>query len=131
MVEQNRLEFTRNEVSTTRFSQTTKGHFARPDVWNIHVPLPPDRGEQHLGILKNFAATIRGEASLIAPAAEGLHSVELANAMLYSSLRGETVELPLPASGFARLLKKLVATSRFKRKKNVRATTAGDFAKSF
>ena len=47
---------------------------------------------------------------LIAPAAEGIHSVELANAMLYSTFINDTVTLPLDATAYeAALLKKISA----------------------
>jgi hypothetical protein len=43
----------------------------------------------------------------ITPAAEGIHSVELANAILLSSLEDCSVELPLSAPRFAKLLARL------------------------
>lgn len=126
-----RLEFKRNEIPTSEFSRTTTRSFATPGVWNCSIPLPDNRGPQHVGILNNFtAAILRGE-ELIAPAAEGIHSVELGNAILYSSLTGRTVDLPLSSAAYARRLRALIAGSRFK-KKVVRAkASASDFAKSF
>ncbi len=44
-----------------------------------------------------MAAVLDG-APLIAPAAEGMRSVELANAILLSAIRDETVDLPLQSS---------------------------------
>jgi len=41
--------------------------------------------------------------------------VELANAMVWSSLRNEPVDLPLDAAGYAQQLQQLCATSRFKK----------------
>lgn len=118
VVEDGRMEFRRNEVPAREYSRSTKEMFAAPPVWNISIPLPPDRGEQHIGILKNFTnAILRGEP-LIAPASEGVHSVELANAILLSSLEDRTVELPLSAPRYSRLLASLKkeSTSRKTRK---------------
>ena len=56
-----------------------------------------------------FIEAIRNGAPLIAPAEEGIHSVELANAMLYSSFTGKTIELPLDGRAYERHLKKLIA----------------------
>jgi hypothetical protein len=52
---------------------------------------------------------------LIAPAQEGLASVELANAMIYSGLKRQPVELPLDAALYAEELARLVANSRHSR----------------
>ena len=131
VLENNQLSYTRNEVRTSQFSRTTKGLFSRPDIWNITIPLPNHRGEQHLGIMKNFTAAILTGEALIAPASEGIHSVELANAILLSSLQGKTVEMPLSAPVYERALKKLIAGSTLKKKTSGRAGPAADFAKSF
>jgi predicted dehydrogenase len=68
-------------------------------------------GEQHAGILRNFADAILHGAPLIAPAEEGIHSVELANAMLYSTFTGKTVELPLDGAAYERHLQELISRS--------------------
>jgi hypothetical protein len=66
---------------------------------------------------------------LISPAAEGIYSVELANAILYSSLMQQTIELPLDGAAYEAKLNQLIAESRFEKK--VVQTTAEDFTKSF
>jgi hypothetical protein len=69
-------------------------------------------GPQHLGILGNFvAAILRGEP-LIAPAVEGIKSVELANAMIRSAMLEHTVELPIDSIAYAALLEELMAGSK-------------------
>jgi len=60
-----------------------------------------------VGILKNFTNAILKGETLLSPAAEGIHSVELANAILLSSLEDCSVELPLSAPRFAKLLARL------------------------
>lgn len=127
--ENDRLTFTRNEVEMSEFSRTAESGFATPPVWDVTIPIS-GHGEQHLGILKNFAAAILDGAPLIAPAEEGIHSVELANAMLYSTFTGKTVELPLDGKAYERHLKKLAASSKVK-KTPVRKVSDSDFAKSF
>ena len=66
---------------------------------------------------------------LIAPGEEGLGSVELANAMLYSSLIGEDLRLPLDGIAFEIKLSELIANSKFE-KKTVEIKN-DDFAQSF
>jgi hypothetical protein len=89
-------------------------------------------GEQHVGILKNFVEAVLDKKPLVAPAAEGIHSVELANAMLYSSFTGKAVDLPLNALAYESHLKKLISGSRFKKKvvKVKDGGMAGSFGKA-
>ena len=54
--------------------------------------------------MQNFVEAILDGAPLIAPGADGMHSVELANAMLYSSLEGRTIDLPLDSAAFEKKL---------------------------
>ncbi len=125
-----KLNFVRNEIPMTEFSRTTKGSFDAPPVWNVEIPLE-QKGEQHLGIIKNFANAVLDGAPLIAPAAEGIHSVELGNAILLSSMLDRTVEMPMSAPQYEARLKKLIATSRFKKKTVKKAGPAEDFSQSF
>ncbi len=101
------LRFRKNEVPTPEFSRTCKTGYARPAVWEVEIPLPGGRGPQHEGILRNFVNAILHDEALIAPGAEGLRSLELINAILMSAVEDRTVDLPLSAPRFARLLKKL------------------------
>ncbi len=130
VMEGGKLQFTRNEIPMTEFSRTTSQSFARPPVWDVEIPVV-QRGEQHNGILKNFTNAILDGEKLVAPAAEGIHSVELGNAILMSSLLGETVEVPFAPAKYEKLLKKLIATSRFKKAAAKKPAGGEDFSKSF
>jgi predicted dehydrogenase len=111
VLEHDRLVFTRNETPMSEFSRAATTGFAQPATTET-VFAPADRGEQHLGILKNFTAAILDGAPLIAPAAEGIHSVELANAMLLSTWARRTIELPLDGAQYAQALRAKIAESR-------------------
>lgn len=112
VLEDGTITFVRNEIPATEFLRTSKASFAKPDVETITLPIE-GTGGQHAEILENFADAILEGKELIAPAEEGIHSVELGNAMLYSSLIGQPVELPLDGEAFERELKKLIATSTY------------------
>src|SRR5437588_8377693 len=127
VLENNKISFVRNEVSMLQFSKTSTAGFARPDSWNIDVPYEA-AGGQHYGITQNFVDSILDGVPLIAPAAEGVNSVELANAILYSSLEGKTVDLPLDGEAYERKLAQLIKESKFEKK--VIQTAAEDFTKS-
>ena len=109
--ENKRLSYTRNEIGTTEFSCTAVEFKAKPPSAEVNLPVS-GRGDQHVGIMNNFAAAILDGTPLIAPAEEGLHSVELANAMLYSTFTGGTVEFPLDGLAYESHLKKLIAGSQ-------------------
>jgi predicted dehydrogenase len=130
--ENDRLAVSRNAVPMDEFSRTAAGAFDRPATTEEVIECP-DRGGQHLAILQNFSAAIRDPAAtgLIAPAREGAHSVELANAMLLSAWTDRTVDLPIPAATYERHLQRHIRASRSTKKKVVRRLGAGDLAKSF
>ena len=111
VLENGELRFTRNEVPTGEFLRTSRDGFATPPVWQVTFP-PVDGGAQHVGIMRNFTEAILDGKPLLAPAPEGIHSVELANAMLYSSLLGQTVELPLDSAAYERRLQQLIRESK-------------------
>ncbi|MBR4076882.1 MAG: gfo/Idh/MocA family oxidoreductase, partial [Lentisphaeria bacterium] len=81
-------------------------------------------------VLENFADSILNGTDLVAPAEEGLNSVELANSMLFSSMQGETVNLPLDGDAYETMLKGLIANSGFK-KETASGAVAADMSASF
>lgn len=114
ILQDGRLNFVRNEIPSDVFNRTTKSMFDVPPWWNVEIPVW-GQASGHRGILQNFINAILNGEPLIAPAEEGQAAVELANAMLWSSLSGRTIELPFSAAGFERQLKKLIAGSRYKK----------------
>ena len=50
-------------------------------------------GAQHCEVMRNFAAAIHGEEELLAPGADGIHGVRLANAIHLSSWTGQEVSI--------------------------------------
>ena len=110
---------------------STKQSFATPPVWDVHIPLGKNHGEQHVGILRNFTAAILDGTRLIALAPEGIHSVELANAFLYSSLTNTTVNMPLDGKAYEQELRKLIAGSRAEKSAPTVSAATDDFVKSF
>ncbi len=127
--EDDRIIFTRNKTPMTEFSRTVPEAFGRPESSIVEMPAL-DHGGQHNEILKNFTDAIIDGVPLVSPAVEGIHSVELANAMLMSGWTGETVELPIDAARYEALLKEKIAGSKMKKKKKV-AVSGDDFTKSF
>lgn len=129
VIEGGRIVFTRNEIGQKKFCKTTSERFSTPPVWHIDIPVRGQAG-LHTEIVQNFVDAILDGIPLIAPAKEGLHSVELANAMLYSSMTGTTVNMPLDAAAFAKLLHRLINASKG-RKKTAKKAAGNDIASSF
>ncbi len=128
VLENNRLIFTRNESDALEWSRNATVGFSKPEVWNIEIPFT-DATQQHATLMQNFVAAILDGAPLIAPGSDGMHSVELANAIVYSSLTGQTLDLPLDGTAWESRLNQLIRDSRFT--KEVRSTGTDDFAASF
>ncbi len=128
VIEGEGLKWIRNTTPMTEFSRTTTQSFGRPETWNVEIPVKGSGG-QHIEVLQNFVDAILDGKPLIAPAQEGIRSVELGNAMLVSGLLDRTVELPLDSAMVEREFQRLIASSKFE-KKVVAAGPAGDFAAS-
>jgi predicted dehydrogenase len=105
VLEGRRLCVTRNDEPMTRFSRAARDAFARPSTRDEVFEFQ-DEGPQHLGVLRDFERAIREGTPPLAPAGEGVHSVELANAMLLSSERATAVSLPLSAAAYTRALRR-------------------------
>ena len=130
-VDEGMIRWIRNETDASIFSDTAESGFAKPATSEIEIPIE-GHGGQHIEILQNFADAIRNGTELISPAIEGIHSVELANAALLSAWQGKTINLPMDAEEYAKILNDKAETSTF-RKKDIQAAataTADDFAKS-
>ncbi len=106
VVEGNQTEFLRNEITSSEFRQISTDPMGKPEIWPIAFK-DEDEGGQHREILNNFVEAVLEGTPLIAPANEGIHSVELANAMLYSALKDEMVQFPLDGIKYETLLKEL------------------------
>lgn len=128
VLENDTLTFIRNEVPANKFIKTSKELFATPDIWNIIIPVKGNGG-QHAEILQNFVNAILKGEKLIAPAEEGIHSVELGNAILYSSMTAKPVEMPLNSRAYEKMLKELIRKSKFIKKTAKKID--GDLSKSF
>jgi predicted dehydrogenase len=128
LLENNKLTFRRNDANMLQFSQTAKAGFLKPDVWNVEIPYD-DAPLPHAAITQNFVNAILDGQPLIAPGEDGVNSVELANAMVLSSLAGEILELPMSGAAWEKKLQELITQST-NEKKTVK-TAADDFTNSF
>lgn len=115
VLEDGKLTFTRNEDPMTEFGKKAAGGFDAPETWHIDIPIQ-EGDDMHVELIQNFTnAIIKGE-KLIAPAEEGINSVELANSILFSSLQGKPLDLPMNADEYEAKLNELIAGSNYDQK---------------
>ena len=128
VLEHGKLLCTRNAADMIEFSRTSKSGFTKPDATTEEIPFS-NAPAPHAALMQNFVNAILAGEPLLAPGGDGLYSVELANAVVYSSLKNETIELPLSGAAWETRLNELIATSKLEKK--VMAVEASDFANSF
>jgi predicted dehydrogenase len=111
LVERHGLTVTRNATSTLELLRNGPARLPKGSVSTEDIPL--EHGASPLtGMIQNFVnAILEGEA-LVAPASDGLASVELANAMIYSGITKQTVALPLDPALYVAELARLIERER-------------------
>ena len=128
VMENNKIQFTRNAADMIEFSQIATQGFVKPEARTEEIRFE-NAAIPHAIMVQNFVNAILDGEPLLAPGAEGIHSVELANVMVYSSLENQTVELPMDSAAWESKLNQLIATSNVQKK--VVQVEAADFASSF
>ena len=128
VLENDQIQFTRNENCMIEHSKTSKIGFSKPEVWNVNIPFD-NATLPHAILMRNFVTAIREGEELIAPGTDGLNSVELANVLLYSSLVDQSVEMPMDGAAFEAKLNTLIKESTHEKK--VVEVSSEDFASSF
>lgn len=109
-----------NDQSTAEFCATTDEMFGMPQV-TISDETTTEAVNQHAIIMNNFIDAINHDAPLIAPAADGLASLDIANAMLLSTWQQQAVNLPLDRIAYQEHLNKKCAASSLREKSNTQA----------
>jgi predicted dehydrogenase len=128
LLENDQLLFFRNEISMFQQSKTSKLGFQKPDAWKIEIPFAAEPA-RHATLTQNFVDSILDGVPLTSPGEEGIHSIELANVMLYSGLLNQTIELPLDGAAYEKKLNELIAGSKIEKK--VAPVSNEDFTQSF
>jgi predicted dehydrogenase len=128
LLENGRLTFTRTGSDVAEFCRTVGNPFEGLPVQTSEIEVTKVAGP-HAKLLQNFVNAILDGERLFAPGAEGIHSLELANAIVLSSLRGSALELPLDGAAWEEKLNELIADSAPRQR--VVQNVPGDVARSF
>ena len=130
ILENNKIMITENSCSASEFLVTSKEGFATPETEENEITFKEDTDTIHQNVIRIFADSIQKDTPLVAEGEEGLNSVMLANCMLYSSLKDETVKLPLDSAAYEKTLKALIANSNFVKNEEVKLDST-NFKSSF
>ncbi|MBN1991658.1 MAG: Gfo/Idh/MocA family oxidoreductase [Anaerolineae bacterium] len=129
--ENGKLTFYRNRQSTFKFIREATGSFDKVENWVMDVPFKHHGQPGHSLIIENFANAILHGETLIAPAAEGLNSVMLGNAIMLSSFLKKTVDIPFDEDAYEEKLQALIRRSKFQKTAPTIETTNADMSRSF
>lgn len=129
VMENGKILFYRNRSSMLEFIKTSPSGFDQVENWLIDVPYIKHTEIGHRIVIENFANAIRSQIPLIAPAEEGIKSLEIGNAIMLSSFQGKPVDVPIDGDAYEALLQRLIRESKFQ--KTVRDEEVKDFTKSF
>ena len=124
--EGDQLVFDRLAENERSFCKTCKEGFKKPDMERIVIDTD-GKNEQHIGVMKAFAAHILRGEPLIAEGVEGIRGLTLSNAMFLSSWLNDSVEIPFDEDLFLRELNKRRAVSRKKEDTGIVFDTTGTY----
>lgn len=111
VVERHGLKVTRNGTSTLELLRTGPPRVPPADARSEQIALVHSQSPL-TGMIQNFVDAILEGDTLVAPASEGIFGVELANAMIYSGITKQTVELPLDPALYMAELARLIERER-------------------
>lgn len=119
VVENNKINFTKNAVSEREFNKTNTKPFGCPENSLQEIETESSDIEQHSEVLKAFAAAILHGGELTARGEEGLNGLTISNSIHLSAWTGEIVDVKnFPHERFYRLLTEHINSS--KPKKNIK-----------
>jgi predicted dehydrogenase len=122
------VRFWEIKPSLSRFTVESKEMWAAPEAKLVKVPLRK-REQGHIAVTRNFCRAILYGEELVTPGAEGIWSLELANAMILSHYRKKTVRIPVKRNEYEELLAELRARSRPKKGVGDKRVTDTQFAR--
>ena len=112
VIEDNKILFKRNVISEREHNKVNTAPFGTPECWNCEIPADFSGGEQHIGIIKNFASAVLNGTELLAPGEEGINGLTISNAIHLSAWTGETIDVKnFPHDKFYELLQEKIKNS--------------------
>ncbi len=91
VIENGKMTFDRLKISEPEFDKTNTVPFGSPECEHIDFGAM-GQGDQHVGILNNYAEALLNGEALLAPGEEGIFGVTIADAMYLSSHKKDFVD---------------------------------------
>jgi predicted dehydrogenase len=129
--EDEKLLFYRNSQSMFDFIAEATASFDKVENRKIEVPYTHHGRPGHKLIIENFGNAIINGEPLIAPAVEGIHSVMLGNAIIFSSFLNRPIPLPIDEDAYEQKLHALIEASQSHNSERIADNDIDDTSKSF
>jgi len=113
VLEDGKITFWRAIEPVSKFLKEYPGGFGQPEIWKCDIPSRAGGGE-HKGVTQDWINAIQGNTPLLAPGVEGIHGVQLSNAMFLAAWTDDWVDIPVDEDLFYDELQKRVKTSKVK-----------------
>lgn len=132
IAEKGTLTFVRTRQSVREVREKSPETFVHIESWEIDVPVKK-KPEGHAVITQGFIDAIVKGTPLLAPGVEGVHGLEIGNAMLMAGLTRKPVDLPLDGDAFDNFLQDMIKTYGGKKSLSTpdTASTASDMSGTF
>jgi len=113
IIDGSKVQFASLKQPAQEFCNTSPetGAGGAPEVAWEDVDIP-EAESGHQEIIRNFARAVLYGEELLAPGVEGINSLELSNALLFSGMEKKEVTLPVDRKEFIKFFDKLVADSK-------------------
>lgn len=129
VIEDNQMTFFKNNVSEREFNKTNTIPFGAPKCAKCEIETDFSGGEQHVGIMKNFASAILDGTELLAKGEEGINGLTISNAIHLSAWTGEVVDVKdFPHDKYyEKLCEKIQESTVVKKESHVVSDTTGTY----
>lgn len=114
VLEGGKLTFYRTVTGVDEWLNTCQAGFRKPETWTCEIPAG-GRAEEHKGIMKAWVQAILKGTPLVAKGEEGIHSLEISNAMLLSAWTNDWVDLPVNEDLYYQMLQEKIQNSTFEK----------------
>jgi len=108
-----KLSFWRFRPGVMAFNEENTEMWGKPGTEQVELDIE-EAEHGHAVVIRNFARAILFGEERVAPGEVGLKSLELANAIILSSYKGEPVSLPVDREAYEELIESLKADSKFR-----------------
>ena len=115
VVEDELLTFWENKKSMLDQIQTSPDPYKQVEFTKINVPYVHHGGPGHDIIIQNFVRSIQNGESLIVPGVDGVHQLQLGNAIMLSSFLDKPVNLPIDEEMYKNILIDKIRNSKFQK----------------